>query len=432
MNDKGVDEDKSSETDKEGLDEAELSEGKNSYKIPVGPINVALHEPLRILFSEDGEEIRDVDIKPGFGHNGIERIVRERNPIQAVPVCQRICGICSHSHGFTFVRAAENALDIETPPRAQYIRVITQELERIHSHLLWAGSAAHEIGFESLFYYIWKEREKSMDALEYLSGNRVNYEMSQIGGVRRDITPDREKHLRESLKYYKNIYNELKETLLTDSTVKVRTQDTGILEREQALELGAEGPTARAAGLEMDIRHNQAYSAYADLDIDPKTPEKVINEPRRDVYARIAVRTQEIKQSIDIIEESLEKMPEGDIAYEENLAKLLTEMNERGGKGIARAEVPRGELFYYFEKEEGEEEIKNLKVRTPTYGNIISLVPMFKGEQIADIPIIAASIDPCMSCMDRVIVTKGEKEKVYTKEDLVKMSQQKTRRIKNG
>lgn len=416
----------------EGLNQVDLEEGKNSYKIPVGPINVALHEPLRILFSEDGERIRDVDIKPGFAHNGVERIVRNRNPIQAVPVTERICGICSHSHGFTFVRSVENALDIEAPPRAQYIRVIMQELERIHSHLLWAGSAAHEIGFESLFYYIWKEREKSMDALEHVSGNRVNYEMTMVGGVRRDIDDQKAKKLREALDFYKQIYKEVKETLLLDKTVQMRTKDVGILEKQQAIELGSEGPTARAAGLEMDIRHNQAYSAYSDFDIDPKTPEKVLGQPRRDVYGRIAVRVAEIKQSIEIIEEALAKMPEGEIAYEENLARLLADMKDRSGKAVARSDVPRGELFYYFEKEKGEEQIKNLKVRTPTYGNIISLIPMFQGEQIADIPIVAASIDPCMSCMDRVISIDGDEKKVYSKEELVEMSQQKTRRIENG
>lgn len=420
--------------DKERLEgeEVDLEEGKNSYKIPIGPINVALHEPFRVLFSEDGEKIRDVDIKPGFGHNGIERILKERNPIQATPVAERICGICSHSHGFTFVRAAENALDINPPLRAQYIRVIMQELERIHSHLLWAGSAAHEIGFESLFYYIWKEREKSMDALEQVSGNRVNYEMSIVGGVRRDIDEQKEQKLREALSYYKEIYNEIKETLLMDTTVEMRTKDVGILEKQQAIELGAEGPTGRAAGLEMDVRYNQAYSAYSELDIEPKTPEKVINEPRRDVYARIAVRIAEVKQSVEIIEKSLEKMPRGEITCEENLIKLLNEMKGKGGKAVARSEVPRGELFYYFEKKEDEEEIYNLKVRTPTYGNIISLIPMFQGEQIADIPIVAASIDPCMSCMDRVISIDGDERKVYSKEDLVKMSQEKTRRIEDG
>ncbi|WGI16708.1 nickel-dependent hydrogenase large subunit [Methanonatronarchaeum sp. AMET-Sl] len=418
--------------DREGLDQTKLEEGKESYTIPVGPINVALKEPLRLLFSEDGEIVRDVDIKAGYAHTGVENIANRRNPIQTLPLVQRICGICSQVHGFTYTRSVENALDIEVPERAQYIRVIMQELERIHSHLLWAGSAANQIGFETLFYYIWKERENVMDALEYVSGNRVNYEINLIGGVRRDLTPKRLEKLEEALKFYEEIYQEVEDTIIRDRTVKMRTRNIGILEKQEALELGAVGPTTRGSGVKKDNRTDHPASAYADLNIKPMTPNRIFGETHCDVYDRLAVRVKEIEQSIDIVRECMARLPDGEIAYEENLVKLLKDLRSRSGRGVARTEAPRGELFYYFQKKADEEKIHNLKVRTPTYGNIMSLRPMFLGQQIADIPIVAASIDPCMSCMDRVVTVQGDNKKTYTKDELVEMSKKKTRRMKNG
>jgi len=416
----------------DGKDNVRLAKNKNSYTIPVGPINVALHEPFRVYFEEDGEEIIDVDVKPGYCHVGMEKIATKRNPIQFLPISQRVCGICSHIHAYTFARAVESALDIDTPPRAQYIRAIIAELERIHSHLLWAGSAAHEIGFESLFYYIWKERENVVDILEYVTGNRVNYEINMIGGVRRDLTKDRIEKIRESLSYYADIKKEIELTIMEDKTVKMRTRNAGVLEKDEAARLGAVGPTARGSNLRKDIRHDQPYSAYSDFDYDMVMPNDIFGETHGDVYDRMAVRIKEIETSIELAKKFLDNLPKGDILAEEKMPSILNQIKSGEGEGIARTEAPRGEVIYYFETEEGDENTSTLKIKTPTYSNLMSLPPMFLGDQIADIPIVAASIDPCMTCMDRVVVVEGDQEKTYSKEELVDISKKETRRIKNG
>ncbi len=198
---------------------------KTGYTLPLGPIHPALHEPIRLDLSIDGEEIVDVDVAAGQVHRGIEWIGMNRNnPVQTIYLAERVCGICSACHPFAFVEAVEMAAGIEVPPRAEYIRIILAEVERIHSHLLWAGVAGHEIGFETLFYYVWRAREKVMDLTEYLTGNRNSKALFQIGGVRRDITAEQLPVVQEALDYYKSLFGELRTLFLDDPTVKMRTR----------------------------------------------------------------------------------------------------------------------------------------------------------------------------------------------------------------
>ncbi len=402
-------------------DLTKLDKGEYSYSVPVGPTNVALHEPIRFFFEVEGEIVRDVDIKPGWVHRGIEKIATKRNAVQIAPLVQRVCGICSTSHPYAYTRAMEDAADIKVPERAQYIRAITEELERIHSHMLWAGSTAHEMGFESLFYYIWKEREEVMDALEALSGNRVTYEMFIVGGVRRDINDYREKNIRKAIKHYEEILEKVNDTMLDDPSVKMRTRDIGILNRENAIKLAAQGPTARGTSIDRDVRKDQAHSAYADIDFEPITPDRLLGETRGDCFDRLLVRLREVEQSVNLIKTFLDDLPEGKTMAHDNMNLLLSDIESSEGEGIGRIEAPRGELLYYVNLEEGKEEPSAFKIRTPTYGNLMSLIPMFMGDQIADIPVIGATIDPCMSCMDRVTIINKDtgNKKIYSKEDLI-------------
>lgn len=408
-------------------DLTKLNKGEYSYSVPVGPTNVALHEPIRFFFEVEGEIVRDVDIKPGWVHRGIEKIATKRNAVQIAPLVQRVCGICSTSHPYAYTRAMEDAADIQVPDRAQYIRAITEELERIHSHMLWAGSTAHEMGFESLFYYIWKEREEVMDALEALGGNRVTYEMFIVGGVRRDINDYREKNIRKAVNHYEEILEEVNRTMLDDPTVKMRTKDIGILRREDAIKLAAQGPTARGSSIDKDVRKDQAHSAYADIDFEPITPERIKGETKGDCFDRLLVRLKEVEQSVELIKTFLNEIPQGKTMAHDNMNVLLSEIKSTKGEGIGRIEAPRGELLYYVNLEEGQDEPSAFKIRTPTYGNLMSLIPMFKGDQIADIPVIGATIDPCMSCMDRVTIIDKDKEdkKVYSKEELIEKNKNK-------
>ena len=399
-----------------------------TYQIPIGPIHPAFKEPVMFEFEIEGERIKDVNVYLGQVHRGIEWAGTKRNFIQVLYLAERICGICSYCHPTAFTLAVERAAGIEVPERAEYLRVIQGELERICSHILWAGVAAHEIGFDSVLFLTWQIREKALDLTEYLTGNRVTKGIIMIGGIRRDITKDMLPTIHKHLSFLKKNFEKLRKVFLDDKTVKMRTRNFGILTKEEALKLCAVGPTARASGVKKDVRLDQPYFAYDELDFDYVTPDILTGEVVGDVYDRIIVRLLEVKQAIDLIEQCLDRMPSGDIVAEPKIQKLLVQLKKVKGEAIGMIEAPRGEDIHYV-KLTGQETPYSWKVRAPTYNNILPWIPMLKGEQIADIPIVAASTDPCMSCTNRVAVIKKGHREILTAEELHKLSVEKTRRL---
>jgi len=407
---------------------------KVTYEVPIGPIHPALKEPFMIKFKLEGEEIVDADPHPGMNHRGIEFMGMHRNPMKVIPLAERTCGICSIVHQHMYTTAVEHAVDIVPTQRARYIRTIMMELERIHSHVLWAGVAAHEIGFDTHMHFTWKIREKVMDLLEAISGNRVNYSMWTFGGVRRDITEDMYPKIEETLDYYAELYDKLEDIFLGDPSIRHRTKDIGILTKKKALELCGVGPTVRGSGVKKDVRIDQPYAAYPDLELDYVLPSRYGYENIGDVFSKTVVRLKEILQSIDLIEQCVEKMPEGEITSEGNKAALFNKLKRASGEGIGRLEAPRGEAMHYVRLTEDNEDVDCWKIRASTYNNLATYAPMFMGEQIADIPIIAACIDPCIGCMDRAEIVNldtGEKKK-YSKDELHELSVQKTEDILGG
>jgi membrane-bound hydrogenase subunit alpha len=399
------------------------------YTTQIGPAHPALKEPVMFTLDIEGERIKKADFAPGMSHRGIEWMGMRRNCIQVMYLAERICGICGITHSISFVRAVEQIAQIQVPNRAHYIRSVVGELERIHSHLLWAGVAAHELGFDSAFYMAWRVRENVMDLLEFLTGNRVHYAMIQIGGVRRDITPDQFPRIEESMKFFEEAYGKLAAVFLDDTTVQMRCRDCGVLTYDQARELCPVGPTARASGIKKDVRVDHPYAAYADLDIDYITPDLLTGEVRGDVYDRIVTRLLEVRQSIGIVRQLLAQMPDGPLLAIPKPAVLLAKLKGAAGEAVGRHEAPRGEVMHYVRLEAGQDEPVAWKVKASSYSNYMAWIPMMEGEQIADIPIIAASIDPCISCTDRVALLKDGDRQVLTKDDLHRLSVEKTRRI---
>ncbi len=271
-----------------------------------------------------------------------------------------------------------------------------------------------------------------MDLIEHVTGNRVTKAMFQIGGVRRDITEEQFPRIRQSLDYYKSLFDKLKRVFLDDVTIRMRTKNVGILKKEDALKLLTVGPTTRASGVPKDIRQDQPYAAYADLDIKAMTPDMLTGTVVGDVYDRIIVRLLEVKQSIEIIEQCLEKMPPGPILAQPKTAVLLKTLTKAEGEGVGRAEAPRGEVVHYVRLEAGRETLANWKVRAPTYVNLMCVPAILKGGQIADVPIAFASIDPCQSCTNRVVVTDRatSRRAVVGYEELHRLSVQKTKELK--
>ena len=395
----------------------------------IGPAHPALKEPVMSTLDIEGEQIKKVDFVPGMAHRGIEWMGMRRNCIQVMYLAERICGICGITHSISFARAVEQIAQIQVPNRAHYIRAIVGELERIHSHLLWAGVAAHELGFDSAFYMAWRCRENVLDLLEYLTGNRIHYAMIQIGGVRRDIVPDQFPHIEESMKFFEEAYDKLAAVFLDDTTVQMRCRDCGVLTYDEARQLCPVGPTARASGIKKDVRIDHPYAAYADLEIDYMTPDVLTGEVRGDVYDRIITRLLEVKQSVDLVRQLISMLPDGPLLAIPKPAVLLAKLKGAAGEAVGRHEAPRGEVMHYVRLEAGKDEPVAWKVKASSYSNYLSWIPMMEGAQIADIPIIAASIDPCISCTDRVALVRQDTREVLTKEELHRLSVEKTRRI---
>jgi NADH-quinone oxidoreductase subunit D len=361
-------------------------------KIPIGPQHPALKEPESFKITLSGERIVETDMRLGYNHRGIEKAAEERTYIQDMYLLERVCGICSHSHSTCFIQAVEEIAGLAVPPRALYIRTLIAELERIHSHLLWLGVAGHEIGFDTLLMYSWRDREVVMDTLSSLSGNRVNYGMNTIGGVRRDFTREQLNGLlkvmdvlEERTKYYIEVASE-------ETTLINRLSGVGALSHEDAVKLGAVGPTGRASNVDRDVRRDDPYAAYKDLSF------KVITDTHNDVYGRTLVRVFELMESYKLIRQIVAQIPDGPVT-------VKAPRKIPAGEAVSRYEAPRGEDVHYV-KANGTDKPERVKLRAPTLANLQSVSKMLENNNLADVPITLAAIDPCFSCTDRMIRVK--------------------------
>ena len=358
-----------------------------AYTFPLGPYHPALEEPFKVNVRCNGEIIESANIEVGFSFRGIELLAQSRNWIEVVTLIERVCGICSNTHTATFCMAAESIAGIEIPRRAAMIRVIMAELERLHSHLLWAGIGAEDIGFHSLFMEVFTVRERVMDMLEAISGNRVNYGMNCIGGVLRDI-PDPEAHLPVLDAMEAVLAKTVVPIFTRDATVLARTRGVGMLSLEQAVEWAVVGPVARASGRDIDVRRDEPYLTYAELGFQS------VCQPEGDVQARIVVRALEMLESLRLLRQALRALPAGPLRASEGLPVIPV------GEATARTEAPRGEAFYYVASEGGAGPAR-VKIRTPSFVNIPAIEAMLVGQSLANLSIIQASVDPCISCTDR-------------------------------
>ncbi|MEA2070776.1 MAG: nickel-dependent hydrogenase large subunit [Asgard group archaeon] len=366
-----------------------------TLEIPLGPQHPALKEPTHFLLEVEGEVIVNATPRIGYVHRGIEKLAETKTYSMNLTLVERVCGICSHIHSITLANATETALaqnGFEIPERAHFIRTIVAELERIHSHVLWLGVAAHEIGFDTLFMLSWRDRELTMDLLEDISGNRVNYAMNEIGGCRRDISQQQSEKIKKYMEITEQRMERYKEICLKEETIKRRTSGVGVLNTAKAKELCAVGPTGRASGIETDIRHDDPYSAY---DLGLQDIFKVVTFDTNDVFSRVVVRIIETIEATKYIRWLLDNMPEGDV-FKRPPRKVPE------AKVLSRTEAPRGELIHYLWSNDSDKPYR-LKITTPTLNNIQSVAEMLRGDYIADSTITLASIDPCFSCEDRSI-----------------------------
>jgi ech hydrogenase subunit E len=364
------------------------------FIVPIGPQHPALKEPGHFEFTVDGETVTAATVRLGYVHRGIEKATEARNWTQNLYLLERICGICSHTHALCYSLGVEALAEVTAPPRAQAIRSLVAELERVHSHLLWLGVAAHEAGFDTLFMYSWRDRETIMDVLEGLTGNRVNYSANVLGGVKFDVDEKQTDTIRRGVDFLEERTHHYLKVVTTDNTFVQRTRGVGTLTKEQAIDIGVIGPMARASGILRDVRVDAPYAAYAQF------PVNAVVETAGDLEARFVVRLKELFESYRLIREILEKMPTGDLTV-----RMPRKVKE--GETISRVEAPRGEAFYFI-KSSGGEMPERIKVRTPSLCNFTSVIITAPGHQLADMPMLLAGIDPCFSCNDRMVVLNGE------------------------
>ncbi len=359
-----------------------------SYIVPIGPYHPALEEPVHARLYTEGESITDAEVFIGYNHRGIEKLAQQKNIIQTLVMVERVCGICSHSHALAYALAIEGAGGIEATKRGDYIRVIICELERLHSHYLWLGIALHLIGHDSLFMHTWDDREAIMDILEDISGNRVNYGMVTIGGARRDISAEQAERTLKMLDKIEASTLKLRDILLADKTVALRTQGVGVMTTEDSYRIGAVGPHARASAVPVDVRKDSPYCHYEDFDFE----KCVFNTC--DVFSRVVVRVLENIESIKIIRQALSNLPTGPINKGIQIPKVAA------GEHMVRVEAPRGQLTYKVNTN-GTEYNERVSIHVPTFKNAPTVPTMLRGNSVADAGLIIASIDPCFSCMDR-------------------------------
>jgi ech hydrogenase subunit E len=302
-----------------------------------------------------------------------------------VQVVERVCGICSCIHAHNYCMCIEDLMGLEVPPRADYLRVIWSELHRMHSHLLWLGLLADGFGMESLFMQVWRLRERILDVLEGTAGNRVIISVNRVGGTRRDMSDDQLRWILRMLDELEQDLDKIKPVIVDDYTIKKRTVGKGVMTREQAYELGAAGPTLRGSGVVQDVRTTK-YGAYKYVDFEP------VVETDGDSYARMLVRFREVYGSIDLVRQLIAKIPAGEI--------WVKPKGRPEGEIVRRTEQSRGELMYYV-KAVGDKYLDRVRIRTPTFANVPPLLVMLPGCEMADVPVIALSIDPCISCTER-------------------------------
>jgi NADH-quinone oxidoreductase subunit D len=355
--------------------------------INMGPQHPFTHGLWTLRVKVDGETIVDAEPIIGYLHRGFEKLCENRTYPQIIPICDRLCYVAAMSWDHVYVSAVENMLDLEVPLRAEYIRVIALEIQRIASHLVWLSSFMTDLGNLTAFLYAMREREMFIDLLQALCGARMTYNYPRIGGLSQDMPRDFPQQCLKILDLFERRLKEYEYLIEESEVFRIRTQGVGYLSPSDAINLGVTGPALRGSGVPVDLRKTDPYSAYPDFDFE------VCVEKDCDVYARYRVRINEMYESCKIIRQALKKMPPGPV-----LGKVPHHYPK--GEGYARTEDPRGEAFFYVQGD-GTDRPYRVKIRSPIFVTVSAVPKMLKGYKVADVPSIMGSLDMCLGESDR-------------------------------
>ncbi|GAB4315985.1 MAG: nickel-dependent hydrogenase large subunit [Methanobacteriaceae archaeon] len=356
--------------------------------LPVGPIHPGLKEPLRLKLKTQGEKVLSAEIDYGYVHRGIERIMEGKTWQKAIYLSERVCGICSYIHTQTFAETFEKIAGEQAPLRAQFLRVLTNELDRLQSHFIANSTYFKALEHETLFMYMLALREPIMDAIELLTGNRVNMGWNVVGGVRMDAKDIHLQKIKEIILELESGYDKYVEMFEHGPLVGLRSHDVGKMSREQAIKARAVGPIGRASGISYDYRID--HPTYRDhLDFN------VIWRKEGDNFARTMNRFDEIPESIKLIKQVIDNIPPGDVRKKIDIP---------AGYGEWSNEAPRGEVRYMIETNGNL--IRNASIRTPSIMNIDACAKYMLKDvaTVADAVATYASVDPCIACAERVVI----------------------------
>ena len=359
------------------------------FIVNMGPQHPSTHGVCRLLLKMDGEVIVDVVPYVGYLHRSMEKVAENRTYLQYIPLTDRIDYVSAMFCNHVFCLAVEKLAQIQVPERAEYIRVIMDELNRIASHLIWLATFALDLGAITPFLYCFREREKVLDLLEMVSGQRMTFNYMRFGGVSKDLPPEFIPKTKEFIEYFKPRVDEYEYILTNNPIFLGRTKGVGILDKKTAIDYSVTGPNLRATGLKWDLRKDEPYSIYDRFEFDIPTG------TNSDTWDRYMVRIQEMRQANRIVEQALESIPEGEIK-----TKTPAVFRPPKGEVYARIESTRGEMGFYIVSD-GSTKPYRLKMRTASFSNLAVLPEMSRGWKIADIVAIFASLDVIMPDVDR-------------------------------
>lgn len=373
---------------------------------PIGPQHPSLKEPMFLKLHLDGTTVQRAEFNLGYAHRGVEEKLEGKQVDSALHAVQRTCGICSQCHSMAFLRTVEAIGGIEINSRVGLQRVIVSELERMHSHLLWAGVMMHELGLDTLFMYMMREREKILDVFDELTGNRVHHSADLVGTMKRDFGEADVDFTLRALESIREPVASFRDTMRTHDVILDRCVGKGVISKKDAKNLGLVGPVARASGIDNDIRALSPYMGYKLVKAKP------VVRTEGDAQARTMNRLDEIFESMRMVEEACSKLPKDEKVPKYPVKRIAQ------GMGTGRVEAPRGENFHFVKIDMGK--TSRVKLRTPTLANLSVFTRSLEGADITDVPVIVMSLDPCISCMERVAVVRGGKSEVWTSHELFK------------
>jgi NADH-quinone oxidoreductase subunit D len=396
------------------LDRAGAAPEQELLTINLGPHHPATHGVLRLMVTLEGEVVRDLKPIVGYVHTGIEKIAEQKNYWQAITAIERMDYLAYYFNSFAYCMAVEELLGLEVPKRAQYLRVLHLELNRIASHLIFFATGCLDLGAISMFWYGWRERDKVLDLFEMSSGYRMHPGYNQVGGVRDDLPAGFDRKTREFIASMRTSIDQYNDLLARNEIVLQRLRHTGHVPRERLLELGVTGPLLRATGLPFDLRKAQPYSSYEDFSF--RIPVGAVG----DNYDRFAVRLEECRESLNIIEQALDGLPEGSHTADDRKVvlpprhelplsmealihhfKLVTEgFRVPPGEVYRPIEGPRGE-YGVFIRSDGSAKPARVHMRDPSFVNLQAFPDMARDSYVADLIASLAMLDPILGGIDR-------------------------------